>query len=272
MGAWRRRLGRFVRQRWFGGLVALALVCSASLMVMLVVAQLAYAGGGETLSALADYDVRHAMLLSFSTATVASSLALILAVPTAFALARWQARGIWVVEAILLIPVIMSPMALGVALLLVCRSGPGIWFADRFFEFIYEVPGLVLAQFFVSYSFAVLVMRATFSGIDVRLEQVARFLGCTRWQAFRRVTLPLARNGIIAGVVLGWGRALGDFGSTCMLAGAVKGKTETMPVAIYLIMQQTGIERAVALSLVLTFVTVFGLIAVRFLVGRGRQG
>ena len=255
---------------WFTWVLLLAVGCSVSLMLLLLVVQAAYTGGGEPIRALGESDVLHAMFLSFYTATIAAVLALALAVPTGYALARWRFPGDWLVEAVLLIPVVMSPIALGVALLLVFRTGPGMWVEERLLRFVFEVPGIILAQFFVAYSFAVLVMRTTFAGVDVRLEQVARFLGCTRWRAFRLVTLPLARNGIVAAFVLGWARALGDFGSTSTLAGAVKWKTETMTVAIYLHLASVSIDRAVALSIVLTLVTVLGLVAVRLLLGGHR--
>ena len=255
---------------WFNWTLGLAVGCSVSLMVLLLAVQAAYTGGGGPLRALGAADVLHAMWLSFYAATAAAVLALVLAIPTGFALARWRFPGNWLVEALLLIPVVMSPIALGVALLLVFRTGAGQWIEERLLRFVFEVPGIILAQFFVSYSFAVLVMRTTFAGIDPRLEQVARFLGCTRWQAFRHVTLPLARNGVVAAFVLGWARALGDFGATSTLAGAVKGKTETMTVAIYLHLASVSIDQAVALSIVLTLITVVGLIAVRLLLGGER--
>jgi len=252
---------------WLQWVCLLAVGVSVTLMVALVAVQVSYTGGGEALSTLGDRDILQAIWLSAWTSVIASVAALVLAVPTGYALARWRFRGAWLVEALLLIPVTMSPLALGVALLLLFRNPPGEWLA-RFFVF--ETPGIILAQFFVAYALTVLVIRATMASIDVRYEQVARFLGCTPWQAFRRVTLPLARNGIVAGFVLGWARSIGDFGSTSTLAGAVKGYTETMPVAIYLNMASVSIDRAVALSIVLTLVTVLGLIAVRLLVGGQR--
>lgn len=264
------RRARRWRPNWFGLVLALAVGFSACLMLMLLVAQGSFAGSREVLDALGEKPVQEAIFLSFWTATLAGLVALVLAVPTGLALARCETRGLWLVEALLLIPVIMSPMALGVALLLVFRTESGTWFQEHVVAFVFEVPGILLVQFLVAYSFAVLVLRTTFSGIDVRLEQVARFLGCTRWQAFRRVTLPLARNGIIAAFVLGWARALGDFGASSMLAGGVPEKTETMPVAIYLNMARVSIHKAVALSIILSVVTLAGLIAVRLLLGRRR--
>ncbi len=252
---------------WLDWVCLLAIGLSVSLMLALLVVQVAYTGGGEPLRALAERDCYRAMWLSFYTATIAGLAALVLAVPTGYALARWRFRAMWLIEAFLLIPVIMSPMALGVALLLIFRDPPGLWLARWF---VFEVPGIILAQFVVAYAFAVLIIRTTFAGIDVRLEQVARFLGCTPWQTFRRVTLPLAFNGIVAGFVLGWARSLGDFGATSTLAGAVKGKTETVPVFIYMNLASVSIERAVAASIVLTLVTVLVLVAVRLLLG-GRR-
>jgi molybdate transport system permease protein len=256
---------------WFNWVLLLALGLSVSLMAMLLVAQGAYSGGGEMFEALTQQDIIRSILLGFGCATAASVLGLLLAVPTGYVLARWRFPGSWFVEALLLIPVIMSPMALGVAVLLVLNSPQGRWVEDNVVQFIFEPPGIVLAQFFVAYAFAVLIMRTTFSQIDVRLEQVARFLGCSRWQAFRRVTLPLSRNGIVAAFVLGWARCLGDFGATSTVAGAVKGKTETPPITIFFALQSLSTERAVALSIVLTLVTVVGLVVVRLLLGERRS-
>lgn len=265
-----RRLRRLL-PNWFTLVLLVAVGVSVCLMLVLLVAQGGFAGSTQVLGALGERPVQRSIFLSFWTATVASVFALVLAVPTGLALARWRVRGMWLVESLLVIPVIMSPMALGVALMLVFRSKAGTWFQDHVTQFVWEVPGILLVQFFVSFSLAVLVLRTTFGGIDARLEQVARFLGCTRWQAFRRVTLPLGRNGIIAAFVLGWARALGDFGATSMLAGAVPEKTETMPVAIYLNMARVSIHKAVALSIILTVVSIGGLIVVRLLLGRREQ-
>jgi len=253
---------------WFEGVLLTATGISVSLMLMLLAVQAEYTGAGTPLKALTQPDVLRAMYLSFATSSVAALIAIVLAVPTGYALARWEYPGRWLVECLLVIPVIMSPIALGVALLLVFRTPMGQWVENNVVRFVFELPGMVLAQFFLAFALEVLVIRVTFSGIDVRLEQVARFLGCTPWQAFRRVSLPLARNGIIAGFVLGWARAMGDFGSTCTIAGAVKGKTETMPISIYLSLASVSLDRAIALSVVLTLVTVVGLVVVGLLMTR----
>lgn len=257
-------------RNWFEGLLLAAVGVSVTLMLALLAAQLGYTGAAAPFSMLARPEVLDAMRLSALTATVAALLALLLALPTGYALARWRFPGRSALECLLVIPTIMSPMALGVALVLMFRTGPGQWVEDHLLRFVFEVPGMILAQFFVAFALEVLVLRATFSAQNPRLEHVARLLGCTPWQAFRRVSLPLARNGVLAALILGWARAIGDFGATSTIAGAVKGKTETMPISIYLSLASVSLDRAVALSVVLTLVSLVGYLAV-YLVLRPRS-
>jgi len=257
-------------RNWFEGILLLAVGVSVSLMLFLVAAQVGYTGASAPFAVLVQADVLQSIRLSILTASAAALLALLLALPTGYALARWDFPGRSVVECVLVIPAIMSPMALGVALILMFRSGPGQWVEDHMLRFVFEVPGMILAQFFVAFALEVLVVRATFSAVNVRFEHVARLLGCNAWQAFRRVSLPLARNGIFAALILGWARAIGDFGATSTIAGAVKGKTETMPVSIYLSLATVSLDRAVTLSIVLTMVSLMGYLAVHFIL-RPRQ-
>lgn len=249
---------------WFEGFLLLAVGISASLMLFLIVAQVGYTGSAAPLAVLIQPDVLQSVRLSVFTASAAALLGLALALPVGYALARWEFRGRGLLECLLVVPTIMSPMALGVALILMFRSSVGQWVEDHVMRFVFEVPGMVLAQFFVAFALEVLVVRASFSSVNVRLEHVARLMGCSPWQAFRRVSLPLARNGILAAFILGWARAIGDFGATSTIAGAVKGKTETMPVSIYLSLATVSLDRAVALSLALTVVSLAGYLAVHF--------
>lgn len=256
-----------IRNR-FDIILLTAVGVSTTLMLMLILVQGAYTGPKVPLRALTEFDVQHAIYLSIVTSGIAAVAAILLAIPTGLALARIQFPGRWLVESLLIVPIVMSPISLGVALLLIFRTETGTWIEDHLIRFVFEVPGIILAEFFLAYAISVLVVRSTFSAVDARLEQVARFLGCTPWQAFRHVSLPLARNGIIAAFVLGWVRAMGDFGASSTIAGAVKGKTETMPVSIYLNLASVSLDRAIALSLVLTFVTVVVVIMVGLLMRR----
>jgi len=252
----------------FGGILLLAVGLSVSLILTIIAVQAAYTGIGPVVEAVSDRGNMHAITLSLCTTTVASVLALLLAVPTGYALARWKFKGVWIIDALLVVPVVMSPMALGVALLLFFQTSLGKWIDRDLIRFVFDVPGIILAQFVLAYAFSVLIVKATFAGIDVRLEQVARFLGCSRWKAFRHVSLPLARNGILAAFILAWARAIGDFGSTSTIGGAVPGQTETIPISIYLNLATVSLDQSVALSLLLTFVTIAAVMAICLLLQR----
>ena len=253
----------------FRVLISSGLGLAVTVVLALLVAQAAFVGPTELRDAFASGDVRQAVLLSIFCATLAASLALVVAVPASYALARTRFRGAMVLDALLDVPVLLSPVALGLALLLVMRSAPGRWVQTYLVQFIFEVPGIVLAQFVLALALEIRVLKSAFEEIDPRLEQVARCLGCTPWGAFRRVALPLVRPGLLAAFVLGWCRALGDFGASAMIAGAVPRKTETVPIAIYLSLASVRMERAVALAFLLTTVALVALLAVR-LAGRRR--
>jgi len=254
-----------VGRRLFHALLAGAVCLSLLFVGAILASQVGYAGLAEPLRALTRPAIRQALALSLGTATLAALLALALAVPCAYALARHRFFGARAVDVLLDLPMVLSPVAVGVAWLLFFRGAAGQWIETHLMRFVFEVPGIVLAQFTVALAVSIRVLKATFQEVDVRYEQVARFLGCTPWGAFRRVSLPLARRGLIAAFVLGWARALGEFGATVTLAGAVPGKTETVPVALYLRLASVDIPGAVALMLVLSATGLIALGAVHLL-------
>jgi molybdate transport system permease protein len=244
------------------------LAAALALVVGMLGAQVGFAGLQAPLHAFADPGIRHAVALSLVTATASAALALAVAVPAAYGLARYRFPGAAAVDLLLDIPVVLSPVAVGVSLLLLFRGGPGHWVEEHVLRFVFEVPGIVLAQLPAALALSVRVLKAAFQDVDVRYEQVARFLGCTPWGAFRKVTLPMARRGILAAFILAWARSVGEFGATVTLAGAVAGKTETIPVAIYLRMAGVDMEGAVSLMLVLSGLSLAVLLAVRLLGAR----
>jgi len=254
-----------VRHSWFQLALLCALGAATTLVLAVLLAQIGYSGLVQPLTAMGDLAVWQAIWLSFFCATVAASLAIGVAIPSAYALARWQFPGKTVVDALLDVPVVLSPIALGLSLLLLFRTAPGVWIQTYVVRFVFEVPGIILAQFILALALSVRVLKATFEDVDVRMEQVARFLGCSPWKAFCYVVLPLSRSGLLAAFILGWARALGDFGASVTIAGAVKGKTETIPISIYLNMASVDLERAVALMLVLSVTALVVLVSVRLL-------
>ncbi len=249
-----------------------AAASAAGLVGCIIAAQIFYIGPTNPLQSLGQADVRSAIFLSLYTATLASVLGLALGIPSAYLLARAHVPGKKVLDALLDIPIIMSPLALGTSLLLFFRTPPGQWIEANLMEFVFEVPGIILAQFFLALALSIRVLKSSFESVDIRCEQVARFLGCTPWKTFIKVTLPIARRGILAAFILSWARCLGDFGAAVTLAGAVKGKTETIPVSIYLNMASVNIDKAVALMLLTTLLAVVVLLAVRILAAEGASG
>ena len=158
------------------------------------------------------------------------------------------------------IPISLPPLVSGVALLLLfgtTRFGQAL--AAQGLNFIFSVKGIVLAQIFIITPYMVRILRSTFADINPRLEFVARTLGCSQWQAFYKVTLPLAKGGIIAGMVISWSRAIGEFGCALMVAGATRMATETLPVALYLNMSIGNLEMAMAAATCLIIISLISL-------------
>jgi molybdate transport system permease protein len=256
-----------VGRRVFPALLAAAVLASLFMVGIILASQVGWTGLGRPLAALGQPHVRQAVALSLGTATLATCLALLLAVPAAYGLARYRFPGAGVVDVLLDLPMVLSPVAVGVSWLLFFRSTGGQWVEENLLRFVFEVPGIVLVQFTVALALATRVLKASYQDVDVRHEQVARFLGCTPWGAFRKVTLPLVRRGLVAAFILGWARSVGEFGATVTLAGAVPGKTETVPVAIYLRLASVDVGGAVALMLLLSAIGLLALAAVRLLGG-----
>ncbi|MHC5038952.1 MAG: molybdate ABC transporter permease subunit [Planctomycetota bacterium] len=201
--------------------------------------------------------------VSILCATGAAVAAFLFAAPASYVLARRSFRGKSFLDTVLDVPTILSPVALGTALLLFFGRGPGQWIEGLFGHITYALPGIVLAQFTVVVALGVRSMKAAFEDVDPRQEDVAIFLGASRWRMFFRVTLPMARGGLLASFLLMWARAVGEFGVTITLAGAIPGKTETIPSAIYLGLAGANVEESLFFVLVLIGVSMTVLAGIR---------
>ena len=210
-------------------------------------------------------EVRTALWLSLQTATLATLTCLILGVPLAWLLARVEFPGRGLLRALVTVPLVLPPVVGGVALLLVFgrRGLVGGWL-DRTFGLTlpFTTTGVVLAEAFVAMPFLVIAVEGALRGTDTRYEEAAATLGAGRWTTFTHVTLPLVAPGITAGAVLCWARALGEFGATITFAGNFPGRTQTMPLAVYLALE-TDLDSALVLSLILLTVSVLILAALR---------
>lgn len=208
-----------------------------------------------------------ALGLSMRTGLVATALCILLGVPLALLIARAGNRTAAVLRALVTVPLVLPPMVGGVALLfLFGRSG---WLGPALMEVGIRIPftttAVVLAQTFVALPFLVLALEASLRSTGVGYEQAAASLGAGRWRILTRVTLPLAAPGLVAGVVLCFARAVGEFGATALFAGNAPGVTQTMPLAIYTAFNGAGVSQgtAVALSLLLLVTAVAVLLLVR---------
>ncbi|KAB1922797.1 molybdate ABC transporter permease subunit [Micromonospora noduli] len=206
-----------------------------------------------------------ALRLSVQTATLATALCLLLGVPLAWVLARVEFPGRRLVRALVTVPLVLPPVVGGVALLLVFgrRGLLGGWLDSTFGVTLpFTTTGVVLAEAFVAMPFLVIAVEGALRAADHRFEEAAATLGASRWTTFTHVTLPLVAPGLAAGAVLCWARALGEFGATITFAGNYPGRTQTMPLAVYLALE-TDLESAIVLSLVLLVVSVGILVALR---------
>ena len=225
-------------------------------------------GANPFLAALQNEAIQYAIRLSLIASTISTLLSLWVAVPLGYLLSRYQFRGKRALDALIDIPIVLPPLVLGLSLLILFRSAPGIWVEDTFAaitgsRITYAVPGVILAQFMVACAFAVRTMRATFDEISPRGEQVAMTLGCSRGQAFWKVTLPEARRGLLVAATLAWARSLGEFGPILVFAGATRFKTEVMPTTVFLQMSVGDVEGAVAVSMLMIGAAVAVLVLVR---------
>ncbi|KWR87448.1 molybdate ABC transporter permease subunit [Cupriavidus sp. IDO] len=196
------------------------------------------------------------LLLSLKVAGWATALNTVLGVATAYALARWRSPARDVVDAVLTLPLVLPPTVLGYYLLvLVGRRGVfGEWLDKLGIELVFTWQGAVLASTIVAFPLVLKSARAAFEGVDHQLENAARVLGVPEAGIFFRVTLPLAARGIVAGVLLAFARALGEFGATLMVAGNLPGRTQTLSVAIYEAVQ-AGDDNTANLLVLVTSVT-----------------
>jgi len=203
-----------------------------------------------------------AILLSLQVATVATLGSLPVAVGLGYTLARRDFLGkVWI-EAIVLLPLVLPPVVTGLLLLRMFgrRSAVGAWFARMGMPLSFSTAAVVLAAAVVGFPLLVRATRTAFESVDVRYEHLSRSLGLSAWPTFLRVTLPLAAPGIIAGTVLAFTRALGEFGATVVLAGNVEGQTRTIALAVYALLetpkQQPAMTPLLVASIGLSFAAV----------------
>ena len=206
-----------------------------------------------------------ALRLSLVSSILAAAVATILGVPLAWVLARREFRGQRLVRGVVLLPLVLPPVVGGVALLTAFgrRGLLGQYLYDWFgIQLPFSTAGVVMAEAFVALPFLVLTVEGALRGIDPRFEMAARTLGAPPRNVFFRITVPMISASLVAGIVLAWARALGEFGATITFAGNFPGVTQTLPLAVYSALEVSR-DEALALSLVLLAVSLTVLISLR---------
>jgi len=212
------------------------------------------------LTSIASREIRFAIKLSLLTSIISTLMCIMVSIPASYALARYNFLGKTLINTIVDLPLALPPLVAGVGLLLLFGTTPfGNWLADAGLKFIFTPLGIIIAQFAVNISFMLRIMRSTFEGISPRYEYVAQTLGCTPMQAFLRTTLPMSKNGLLAGGVITWSKGIGEFGAALMVAGATRMKTETLPISLYLNMSCGDLDLAIAAATILIIISFISL-------------
>jgi len=208
---------------------------------------------------------RDAFRLSVSTSLAATAIAALIGVPLAFLLARGSFAGRSMVRGLVTLPLVLPPVVGGAALLfsLGRRGVVGEALADATGIVLpFSWWGVVLANVFIAMPFLVISVEGALHNLDSRYEGAAATLGGGRWEVLRRVTFPMIRSSLVAGLALTWARAFGEFGATVTFAGNLQGRTQTLPLAVFVALESDR-EVAVALSLLMVVVSLVVLVSLR---------
>ena len=216
-----------------------------------------------------ESSVTTALRLSIETTAISLAIIIVFGTPVAYLLSRAKFPGVQVLDALIDLPIVLPPAVGGLGLLLAFgRHGLfGEYLHDAGIDLAFTTTAVIMAQTFVASPFYIRSAKAGFDAVDPELESVAYTLGSSRSGAFLRVAVPVATPSLMAGAVMAWARALGEFGATIMFAGSFEGRTQTVPLAIYRSLE-TGVDEPLALSAVLVVVSFVVLFVFRLLVKR----
>ena len=207
----------------------------------------------QVIKAFLDREVLFAIGLSLLTSSISTIIALGIAIPTSYGLSE-EFKGRRVVETLIMLPLSMPPVALGAALLIFFSNTPIGSLIDSLIGVVFNVPGLIIAQTFVILPIIVKAIKPAFKMVDEEMVGVARTLGCDKLCLLRRIYVPIAKPAIRSASILAFTRAMGEFGASVTLAGAIRFKTETLPIAIYLTISSGEFSKTSALIMVASLV------------------
>ncbi|MGL5243779.1 MAG: ABC transporter permease [Sarcina sp.] len=214
--------------------------------------------------------VIEAILTSLKSTCISILIIIVFGIPVAYVMARKDFKGKSFLEIIIELPMVLPPSVAGLLLLITFgRNGViGKWLYEIGIQIPFTFIAVLIAQIFVAMPIFIRTVRVGVESIDEDLERTAELLGDSKSQVFFKVIIPLAKNSIIAGAILSWARALGEFGATIMFAGNITGKTQTLPLAIYIAMEN-DIYVALAIAAILIIICVVVLMSVKVLSKKG---
>jgi molybdate transport system permease protein len=245
--------------------VAVLAAIGAAFFILPLLGLIVRSPWGDAVKALTAPETLESLRLSLIASLSATAVGLVFGVPLAWVFARVDFPGRNLLRALTTLPMVLPPVVGGIALLLAFgrRGLVGSWLDSGFgITLPFTTVGVVMAETFVAMPFLIITVEAGFRSMDRRYEDAARTLGAKRWRVFTRVTLPLIAPSLLAGAVLCWARALGEFGATITFAGNFPGVTQTMPLAVYLL-QETNQEATYILSLLMLLISLLVLVALR---------
>lgn len=242
-------------------LTYLILICISGILLGLVF----YSPLPTLAGSLTNPQIQFAIMLSLVTSVISTVICIAIAIPVAYALARYEFFGKRIATLALTLPLTLPPLVAGIALLLFFGTTPwGKALDQAGFAVIFTPLGIIVAEVFVNIPYMIRILRSAFSTVNPRYEYVAKTLGCTDTGAFFHVTLPMARHGLLAGSVITWSKAMGEFGAVLMVAGATTMRTETLPIALYLNISTGDLDLAVAAATILILISLATLCAVEY--------
>ena len=223
----------------------------------------------RVVASLADPQVYQALAVSLKTTLISLGLILVLGTPVAFLLGRFKFRLKSIYETLVDLPTVLPPSVAGLALLIAFgRSGPvGSLLAQMGITLAFTQAAVIMAQVFIAAPYYIRAAAVGFGSIATEYIQAAELDGAGHWDIFRYIILPMAREALISGGLMSWARALGEFGATILFAGNFMGRTQTMPLAIYLGFE-SNLDAALTLSVILVGISFCTLLLVRFITGK----
>jgi len=253
------------RRRDLFSVVCIVAACVALLFIGSAILTIVAGGITHIGEAVTSEEVLFSLRMSVVTSTISTTLCLLLALPTAYALTRTNMPFKGAAETLMQLTLSLPYILLGFALLLMFSSPLGKALKDVGFAVVFQPAGIVFAQLIVNLPFSIRMVRTAFGEVNPRMEFVAKTLGASSFETFRTIIVPICRNSIISTFVLTWARGMGEFGATLMLVGVTRMRTETLPGSVYLSISTGNTDTAMATAMIMLIVSAITLVVANVL-------